>query len=296
MAKTHGVTTLANALELGVTPSQVRTLVRNGHLVRPHRGLLVATAVPRSWLQDCSLAVHWSRGVLSHRAAARLHELDGFTRDGPEVTIPCGLAIPSFTWPVHRTDRLSKLDVTTVRGIPVTSIARTLVDLGAVSDPESVEGAVDSALRLGVRLSWIWQTLTRLDRPGPTGTAVLRQILEQPDRAGPLPDSMFERLLERLCVAAALPQPIRQYEVMDNSGQLVARLDAAWPEIKLGLEAHSQRWHSGPKSVRRDQERDNRLAALGRELMYATWSHVKDPRDFTEQVQMAYRHRVKLLS
>ncbi len=293
-ATTHGVTTVANAQSLGVTQSQLRTLIRNGHLMNPHRGLLVATAAPRSWLQDCSIAVQWSRGVLSHRAAAQIHGMDGFSKQLPEVTVAVGKAIPMFEWPAHRSSRLDKVDVTSIEGLPVTSIARTLVDLGAVVDQDKVEAAVDWAFRAGVSPTWIKGELARLDRSGPSGSGVLKNVLALPDRNGPLPDSQFERLVERLCVEGGLPQPVRQYIVTDSGGKQIARLDTAWPEAMLGLEAHSQRWHSGARSVRSDQKRDNLLTALGWDLMYATWSHVQDPGDFIAQVRMAYYRRLAL--
>ena len=155
-------------------------------------------------------------------------------------------------------------------GIAVTSIARTLVDLGAVVSDDRVEQALDDAIRRGYSLRWITETLDRVDRPGPSGCASLRRVLARPDRQGPIPDSMFERSMERMAVAGGMPQPERQFRVYDGLGSthgglgiLVAQLDAAWPAAKLGVEAHSARWHDGNRRGRADQRRDNRLAGLG---------------------------------
>lgn len=290
----HGVTSTVEAQQVGVSRAQIRTLRRNGQLVSPHRGVLVSTSAPESWLQTCAIATVFSGGILSHRAAATLHGFDGFEYRSPEVTIPANKHKPAAPWSCHRSFQLEEIDFLEVRGILATSMARTLADLGAVSTDDEVEKALDHLLRIGVSLKWILATLERLDRPGQSGCGALKRVLARPDRKGPLPDSMFERLIERLCVTAGLPQPIRQYAVLDNAGETVGRLDAAWPELMLGIEAHSQRWHSGPRNTRNDQDRDNKLAALGWELMYATWSHAKEPGDFIGQVLMAYEHRSRL--
>ncbi|MGB3409579.1 MAG: type IV toxin-antitoxin system AbiEi family antitoxin domain-containing protein [Microthrixaceae bacterium] len=290
----HGVTTVSEAKQLGVSRAQLRTLVRNHQFVSPHRGILVSTSATPSWAQDASIATLSSGGVLSHRGAARLHRFDGFERESPEVTVPMSRPIPEAPLTGHRSRQLEDIDVTTVHGILVTSKVRTLIDLGAVVGDDKVEQGLDHLLRTGTSVRAINSALERLDRPGRSGCGALKRVLARPDRAGPLPDSKFERLVERVCVAAGLPQPIRQYVVRDDSGRIVARLDAAWPEVMLGLEAHSDRWHSGVRNSRRDQNRDNLLSALGWELLYANWAHTTRPAEFTSHVRMAYQRRAQL--
>ena len=290
-AQRHGVATVSEALELGLTRGQIRAAIDRGDWRRLATGVLVASGSPASWHQDCVITTLTAGGVLSHRAAARLHRLDGFADAPIELTVPMRRngRTPGVT--VHRSARLDRCDVLHVEGILATSIARTVVDLGAVVDADDVEKAVDDALRRGASLLWITHTMERLVRPGPTGTGALRIVLARADRSGPLADSAFERQLERLCVDAGLPQPQRQIAVLDASGDRVGLIDAGWPKIRLGIEAHSDRWHSGARRGRSDRTRDNRLAALGWELLYASWADVQQRDEFADLLRSAYAFR-----
>ena len=290
-AQRHGVVTVADAMQAGLTPAQLRTARRSGDWSSPVRGLLVAVAAPATWEQECAIAVLATGGVLSHRAAARLHRLDGFDEAPCEVTLPRGRTRAAIDVVMHRTATLDPADITEVSGLPVTSIARTLVDLGAVVDDDSVEQALDDALRRGSSSRWITSTLERLDRPGPSGPGALRRVLARPDRRGPLPDSAFERLVQRNCAELGLPEATRQHEVHDAVGRLVGRLDLAWPELKIGVEAHSRRWHFGAAASRVDQHRANQLAALGWLMLYVGWSDLNDHDRFAVVLRDAHATR-----
>jgi hypothetical protein len=226
-------------------------------------------------------------GTASHRAAARLHQMDGPWGDVIELTVVRNRRVSS-EWVVHRVGTLGKDDLITVDGIQVTTLARTLCDLGAVVDDDVVEQALDDVLRRGVSQQWIERTLERVDRPGPSGTAALRRVLRRADRSGPIPDSMFERLIERTCVEAGLPQPERQIPVRDASGALVAVLDAGWPDRLVASEAQSERWHGGARGAQRDLDRHNLLTAMGWRMLYATWADVLDPRRYTAALRALY--------
>ena len=327
-AKQHGVISAAEAANFEVTRAQLRSGIRRGDWLTPHAGVLIAAAAPTTWMQRCMVATQRSGGLISHRAAARLHGLDGFhgTENGTrsrgsgsrivgrgiggagrggddeaglvELTVPDSKSRATGDFLVHRTCVLAPEDCTVTAGIAVTSIARTLVDLGAVVSDDRVEQALDDAIRRGYSLRWITETLNRVDRPGPSGCASLRRVLARPDRQGPIPDSMFERSMERMAVACGLPQPERQFRVYEGLGSthgglgiLVAQLDAAWPAAKLGVEAHSSRWHDGNRRGRADQRRDNRLAGLGWELLYLSWWDLQHPAAFQTDLAAAYALR-----
>ena len=294
-AQQHGVVSSSQAAGFAVTRSQIRSGIRRGEWVSPHSGVFVATAAPSTWMQRCAIAAHRTNGLISHRAAARLHGLDGFDTDVVELTVADSRHRHSGGFVLHRSSVLTSADCTVKAGISVTSLARTLVDLGAVVSDDKVEQALDDAVRRGCSLRWVTETLDRIDRPGPSGCSSLRRVLARPDRLGPIPDSTFERLMERSVTACGLPQPERQFCVYDavgpdNSGRgkLVAQLDAAWPEARLGVEAHSARWHDGNRRGRADQRRDNRLAGLGWELLYLGWWDLGHPGTFLANLASAY--------
>jgi hypothetical protein len=198
--------------------------------------------------------------------------------------------LPGVT--VHRDGVWDDRDHTRVDNIPCTNVARTLCDLGAVvKDDDIVEKALDDALRRGASERWIRETLDRVDRPGPSGTARLRRVLARPDRVGALPDSMFERIVERAC--NRLPPPVRQLEVSEVRGTRTAYLDVAWPEAMLGVEATSVRWHGDPTRKRNDKQRDMWLKRQGWHIEYPTWEEAHAPDEFVEMLEAIYLSRLR---
>lgn len=261
-----------------MTPAQLRCDLRRGQWLRPAPGVLVAVAAPPTWHQGMAVAVASTAGVVSHRAAARLHGFDGFREADPiEVTIERDRRLERPAWVVHQAPDLLPQDLTVIDGIRSTSIARTLVDLGAVVDDDLVEQALDDTLRRGVSDRWIRSTLERVARPGPSGCGALQRVLDRVDRAGPIPDLLLERLIERAARAAGLPAPERQVRVRDDSGRVMARIDAAWPDRLIGSEAQSAEWHGGRRGSQHDLDRHNLLTAMGWRMLYATWADVRDP-------------------
>ena len=69
--------------------------------------------------------------------------------------------------------------------------------------------------------------------------------------------------MARLLVAAGLPNPVRQYELRDDGGDLLARFDLAYPSARIGIEFQSYRHHFGRQAWRRDQVRANSAMAQG---------------------------------
>jgi len=292
-ASQHGVFTRRQAAAHSFDRRRVATALRAGWIGEPVAGVLVIAGSRGSWPQRLMIASRAGQGaIVSHRSAARLHRLDGFRDDVIELTVRRGRSLRSPGAIVHRSGHLDDDAFVEVAGIPTTSLVRTLADLGAVVCDDQVEQAVDDALRRGLGLAALREALEYLDRPGPSGTASLRRVLDRPDRVGRLPDSWFERLVARVAAAGTLPRPELQHIIRDRSGQLLARLDLAWPEARLGLEAHSDRWHFGPRRGRRDLARDNALAATGWELVYATWSDLDQPDQLVDQLARIYRRRV----
>lgn len=288
----HGIVTTADATAAGLTRSQLRTQVRHGILVERYRGIYVAAAHPSTWHQRVAVAVIAHHGHASHRCAARLHQLDGFAGSPVEVTATKDRQQRDRAVVLHRTRcPLDPSMVTLVDGIPTTSIARTLVDLGAVVDDDRVEQAVDDALRRGFNLRWITGTLTDSLRPGRTGCDALRRVLARPDRNGPIPDSVFERLLLQLLVTLELGNFARQIGVTDESGRVFARIDAGIADLKIGIEADSEMWHWGPRRGRQALIRHNRLTSMGWLMIYISWQDVQDSADLMQQVRLAVAER-----
>ncbi len=232
--------------------------------------------------------------VASHRAAAALHGFDGFRPGTVEVCVPRNLESNDRNAIVHGWRRSDEADVVVIDGIRATSVERTLAQLGAVVERRKVEQALDGALRDGLSPVALEQTLERLWRPGRTGVGTLRRLIDDPRRTGMLPDSWFERLVQHVANAAGLPPVVLQHEVRVASGR--RRLDLAYPDVKLGIEAHSRRFHFGPTRTEADNIRDLELAAIGWEVVYVTWGMAHEPVELVRHLQAIYRARSRLVS
>ncbi|MEM7092017.1 MAG: hypothetical protein AAF567_03355 [Actinomycetota bacterium] len=271
-----------------------RTLRRaelRGELRRPMSDVFVFASHPDSWRQRL-MTFSLVGSVASHRAAAALHGLDGFAEGKLEVVQrrSARRQLPGHVT-LHRTTFLDGADISTVDGIDCTSIERTLIDLGQVLPPLRVEPALDSALRRGVSVRALELALDRLQRPGRSGVGPLRRLLADPARAGVVPDSLFERLLERLMRERGLPAPVRQFEVV--AGGECRRVDLAWPQARLAVEAHSRRWHFGRAAESSDHVRDLALAAAGWEVLYITWDQLQQPDHFVRHLRTILESRLR---
>ncbi len=251
-----------------MTARQIDERVASGLLIPEHRAVYRLAGAPRS-REQALLAACLAAGtgaVASHRSAGVLWTLRGVEAEKPEIIVP-GTRCPTLRGVlVHRTDRLDDIDVSRRRRIPVTTPARTLLDLGAVAPALVVESALEDALmRRLVTFALLTGTLDRLGGPGRNGAGVLRALVEERDPATAPTQSMLEDLLFRVVKRGGLPAPVRQYEV---AGVL---LDGAYPHVRLGLEADSRIWHGGRLDVQRNSDKANILLAHGWRVLRFTY-------------------------
>ncbi|MDP9404396.1 MAG: hypothetical protein M3P85_13960, partial [Actinomycetota bacterium] len=169
--------------------------------------------------------------------------------------------------------------------------ARTLVDLAASASKVVLEEAVDDALiRRLVTLERLKSRAEALRGPGRAGTLLLQEVL----RTWTVDDMAEEvaemRMLRRL-LAGDLPKPALQHEVRDGANRFIARLDAAYPEEKVGVEMNGFRWHGTPRRFALDPQRLRRLVALGWRILPCTPVDLAgDGRELAEQVSAAREH------
>jgi hypothetical protein len=272
----HQLVTRAQAAAAGLDRRAVARRMAAGLLDEPRPGILRAPG-PRTWVQDLHSAVLAAGlgAVASHRAAAVLHGLDGCGPGVLEVSVILrNVRLDGAV--VHRVASLPPSDRVVVDGIATTGLARTLADLGSVA-PRLVERALDDARRRGTSLEWLRRTAVRLHRPGQSGTGVLLELLAAIDPGVRPRGSWFEQLVEQCLTSSTLPPLERQWTVRDAMGRFVARLDLAFPSIRLGVEAHSRAFHFGCQAEAADERRDLKLAALGWEVLYVGWHDTTDP-------------------
>lgn len=260
---------------------QINAAKRSGWLDEPYPGVLTFTGAEPTWQQRLRVATFasGSDAIASHRAAARLHRLDGFAESN-EIEISVGRGSRWRHGPpviAHHVVRLERCDEFVIDGIPCTGLARTLADLGSVVSRTDVRRALIDARRRHVSLRWLHTTVERLHRPGQRGTGVLMRELSSIPTEGRVTESWFEELIAEIVSDPSLPDIERQYELRRDDGTFVARIEVAIPSVRLGLEAHSRRFHFGPDAEALDEQRDLAAATCGWELVYLGWYATKRP-------------------
>lgn len=269
----HGVLSRAQALSCGLSPSSIGRRVASGRFEVILPGVYGVLGAPRSWHQQVMAACLWGGegAVASHRTAGALWSLDGIPPDIVEISTPRRLRSQIVL--LHQS-RLTPRDATAIGCISVTRATRTLIDLGAVVEREAVEVALDDALRR--RLISLRQLRIRLEHlggKGRRGAGVVRALLEERDPRKAPAESVLEARLIRVLRRAHLPEPSRQFEVREK-GKLLARVDLAYPDLHLAIEADGYRYHSGRAAWQRDLERRNRLTSRGWRVIHVTWADI----------------------
>ena len=135
-ASRHGVVVRSQAATFGFTPREILAAKQRGWLTEPRRGVLVVSGYPATWEQQLAIVIASSVAcpLVSQGAAARLFTLDGFDSAAGEVTVlrPGRLSSNAAGGIiVHQTGMLEKVDRYHRNGLPCTSLARTLSDLGS---------------------------------------------------------------------------------------------------------------------------------------------------------------------
>lgn len=244
-ARQHGVVARAQLISLGYRAQAIKRRVASGRLHPVWRGVY---AVGRPQLGRHGL---WMAAVLTCGAGAALSDgsagaLLGIVRDSRviEVTVP-------------------------VRGIPVTSAIRTLVDLASRLDNERLERAIGEADKLDlIDPASLRHELERF--AAQPGVARLRETLDR--HTFTLTDSELERRFLPVALRAGLPLPLTQEHVNGF------RVDFYWPELRLVVETDGLRYHRTPGQQARDRLRDQVHTAAGLTPLRFTHAQIRhDP-------------------
>ncbi len=278
--KQHGVFTWQQARSAGLTPDAMKHRLRSARWQAMAKGVYRLCGSPRSWEQQV-IALTLAAGpqaAASHRSAAALLGIPGFRRHGvPEVTTPRDRRHRPPSTIVHRWRPFPDHHLTVVEGIVTTRMARTLVDLAGVVHAGRTARAVDNCLAAGgVTLPALHATFCDMAGRGRKGVAVMRAILDERGPGYVAPASELEARFVDLVRAAALPEPVRQFDAGDGDAW-VGRVDFAYPHIGLLVELDSRRHHSARLDRSADERRDALLLAGGwRCVERFDWADVVD--------------------
>ncbi len=287
----HGLVTREQALALGMSSRQLVRRLERGRWQLVRRGVYAGGWVPPSWEQAVLAVVLAVRPpcAASHRTAARLWGLP-VPQDGHlHVRTPGTRRVALEGVVHHRADPYVADDVTVHRRIPVTTVARTLVDCAPALPGERLPALVDDALRRGVlRLDELAGCLDRLDPRGRRRVMGLRELLA--DRLpGHRPVANdWERWLRRVLCEAGLPTPVHQHPV--DVGGRRRYLDLAYPADRVGIEFDGFAEHGLLRSTfDDDRARDNDLRLAGWLVLHFTSRST--PVDIVRSVTRALRQR-----
>jgi very-short-patch-repair endonuclease len=265
-----GVLSVDELYACGLTHDGVWVRVRNGRLHKLYRGVY-AVGHPNLPLEGRFLAAVKACGpnaVLSHFSAAALYGLLDWDDRYPEITGPGTTARRHARIRVHRSRTLAPIDITRRDGIPITTPARTLLDLS----PRLTYKPLRRATRQAQSLKLVsYQTLI------PRASGKLARILA----TGPAPTrSELEDAVLDLILRGGLQPPDVNVPLTIDRRRVIP--DFRWPHQRLVVEADGAAWHDDALAREDDAERQAILEAYGERVVRVTWDQ-------------AVRHRTQTL-
>src|SRR4051794_32432051 len=197
----HGLVTSRELAEAGLTPKAVRHRVRLGWLTRLHRGVYLVGPLESPLSRPVAAVLAAGQGAaLCHRSAASVWELHEPPPSGIDVLVVRRDVRSREGIRVHRVSQIDEQDVSCRHGVPLTTPARTLLDLATVIPRGELARAVEQAELRGIATyDQLNALITR--RRSHRGTARLRAVLD-PQRQ--FTRSQAERRLLELVQAAGL--------------------------------------------------------------------------------------------
>ena len=264
----NGVVALRQLLGLGVTRKAVEFRLECGRLHTIYRGVYAVGHRVLSldgWRMAAVLA-SGDGAVVSHVSAAALHGL-----------LPSSPAVADVTVRTRRHRRrgirwhyalLPPDEITTVRGIPVTTVPRTILDLAAVRPREDVERALHESevRRLTDRLS-LPDLLERYPRRH--GTRVVRAILAE---RRSVPKNALEAAFAAFLRRYRLPLP--ETNVWLTVGKHRYEIDCLWRAQRVIVELDGRAVHDTARAFETDRAKDRRLAVAEWLPLRVTWNHL----------------------
>jgi predicted transcriptional regulator of viral defense system len=265
-----GVVSVQQLRTLGVGRAAVTRRVRAGRLHRLHRGVYAVghAHLGREGRRLAAVLACGEGAVLSHRSAAAHWGLLDTQSSRVDVTAPRSRdGVPGIR--LHTARSLAAQDTTTHHGIPITSVARTLLDLAATTRPDRLERALAQAERLQLYdHTAIADVLSR--SKGHRGRAALtRATAKEPKLTRSELEATFLTLVRR----AGLPEPQANLSLAAPDHP---RLDPDfyWPAYRLIVETDGWETHGTRAAFKRDRRRDAALVASGWRVMRFSYDDV----------------------
>ena len=274
---THGVVRRDDLRRAGVSDGEIKGRLATGALLREHRGVYrVGHRAPS--VEARYLAAVWACGegaLLAGRAAAFLLGLITGSVPRPEVVTRGERRIEGVR--TVRSRGLLECDAFVWRGVPVTSVARTVVDVASVLSLDALARTFHEAgIRFGATPDAVEAVLLR--RPTSPDTAKLRSVIHGDV---PVTLSALERRFMRIVEEAGLPLPVTN-RLADGR-----RIDCRWPAHRLTVEIDGYRYHRSRHAWERDRKREREARARGDDFRRFTYSDVERPAAMLDELRAA---------
>jgi very-short-patch-repair endonuclease len=266
----HGVVAKRQLIALGVGEGAIKHRLGVGRMHRVHAGVyaLGHLALSADGNRMAAVLAAGPDARLSHRDAAALWDLRATAHTRIDVSVPRSGLRSRQGLNVHCTAPWHPDDCANRRGIPVTSVARTLLDVAEVVSRRAFRHIFEEAERLRlVDVRAIQAVVAR--GHGRRGVGALAAVLAEA-RTRPLADtrSELERRFVDLVESTGLPPPATNVLV---EGFLV---DAVWPRKRLVVELDGRRYHHTRAAFERDRIRDAGLQVAGYRVLRITWTRL----------------------
>lgn len=209
--------------------------------------------------------------MLCRSSAAYLLQLDDSHPAAPELYLRSGRSAQGVrTYRLAKDDRPASMKI---HGMRATRAERTLLDLSAQWPSVRVGRAMDTALRDGrTSLQRLAREPDLCSSRGRAGTALYRSLVRGRDHRDTSVRSDFETRMLRILKAVRSHTVVPNYLVSD--GVKDRYLDFAFPELRLGIECQSIRWHMGEEYLKADMARHRRLSLSGWMILFFCWDDV----------------------
>ena len=259
----YGLVTTAELVASGLTAGAISKRVARGALQRRYIGVYSygpgELSREAEWMAAVLAAGH--DAVLSHRSAAALWEIRRDRRPISEVLAPRGRR-PKGPVLARSYRHLDPRDVTVVRGIPVTTVARTLVDLADVLTPHQLAKVIDEADYLGLfDLTETYEAMQRAN--GRHNLGVLNRAIGLYIGGSAGTKSRNEDAFLALLRLAGLPEPLVNHVVEGEE------VDCVWSDRLLVVEVDGP-GHHRPTARRTDARKARALTAAGYTVLRVT--------------------------
>ena len=272
----HGVFTLKQAYEAGLTKDDVYGMVDRKEVGRMMRGVLRDLAHPSTNEQRliANVLLLGPRAFATSRSACHLYGAESIRVGVPHVGVPHGAPHRKVDAVVHQIAGLRDGDIRPVNNIPCVSPEIALLTVANDVPSEVLEDAlVDLSCRKVTSPAKVMAMLERLGQSGRDGTVALRTVASRWDGER-LPGSVKALQLARLLVAEGLPEPEFEIEVETAAG--MKRIDLGWRHWMEGVEYNSDRHHLTWERRRADAGRTQELEIAGWGITPATQDDIDD--------------------